>query len=159
MDHTIGLINFKWLCQEQAGIKIYQTVDGVDGFMWETGRQAQPYTTYGYRFFEAQTHKNEIFRYVVHAKGIVEEDKVDGPKAKFLVRQEPLSTVGGHIRRSEFAIMERETGRVLASHTALHYRGGWLYRSLSGIGVTGPHCSVLTTTTGEPPGARCWPPG
>ena len=45
-----------------------------------------------------------------------------------------------HVTGSEFFIVDLSNGRRLASYDALNYQGGWLYRALADIGMTGPHC-------------------
>src|SRR5689334_21752298 len=64
-DHTIGLIKFRKICGERAGIHVYRTVENVDGFAWNTGRQVKPYTTHGFPFYEVVYRKREIYRYVL----------------------------------------------------------------------------------------------
>jgi hypothetical protein len=139
-DHTIGLIKFKRLCEEQAGERIYETVDGVDGILWSSGQQNKPYTTYGYSFYETQGKGGRVFRYVQREDGTVAEENHSSPKARFLIHRSPWSTISDHLEKTEFIVEELSSGKPLAIHTILSYSGGWLTRSLEGIGGHGPSC-------------------
>jgi hypothetical protein len=139
-DQIIGIIKFKRLCDEHAGVKIYQTVENVEGIVWGTGRLVQPYTTHGYSFYEVISQKEEIYRYVLGKNEEVKEEKADTPIAKYLVRRNKDVQIGKYYKKSDFVILERNTEKTIASYTTVHYAGGWLNRELRGVGIGGSLC-------------------
>ena len=141
-DHTIGLIKFKGLCDGQAGMNIYETIYEVDGVMWRiaSGKQVEPYTTHGYGFYEQKGFKGELYRYVQQQNGSIKEEIGTKPQAKYESRLDSPIPIGANYTKSVFSIVELETARTLASYASVHFKGGWLMRELSGIGVSGPSC-------------------
>lgn len=140
-DHTLGEIRKYQLCKEHGGTKIYQVVENVEGFLWETGRLREPYETFGYPFFEAHTAKGETYRYEKGPKGTLEEEQVTTPFALYFVRLLPDEEMGRHHAIGRFVIMDMRSKKILASHGTVYFRGGWL--GLGGTSCSGPPSSKV----------------
>lgn len=137
-DYTIGLIRFNRLCKEQAGTKIHQVVENVDGYLRDSGRGPQrpsQYTTNGYPFLEQIGFKGEIFRYTRRDDGSVVEEKIDHPRSKYVFRRIE-SAIGADITKNSSTIVEVSSNQVLASHTVLYYQGGWFSSFYGGPGLS-----------------------
>jgi hypothetical protein len=62
-DHLVGWLYFRYLCEREAGERIYRTVDGVEGVRWmwpladrDTAREL------GYLFVETGRNLNSLTR-------------------------------------------------------------------------------------------------
>lgn len=125
-DHTLGEIKKHQLCKEHGGTKIFQVVENVDGFTWETGRQMQPYETFGYAFVEVRTSQGAVFRYKKLADGSIEEERTELLQARYLARLTPYEDIGQHHSVAKFTIVDVRDNKVLATRGSVAYHGGWL---------------------------------
>jgi hypothetical protein len=138
-DHTIGAIKVAKLCEKDAGSNVQRVVEGVEGFQWETGLSAKP-DTFGYRYLEVQLNKGSVTRYVRTDSFQVRIESGVAPISKYLVYRAPEERIWPHIHMGRFVVEEIQSMTPLAVWVNYSYEGGWLARSLKGIGATGGYC-------------------
>lgn len=127
-DHTLGEIKKHQLCKEHGGTKIFQVVEGVEGFMWAGvgGQGNPPHTTYGYPFTEAIDSSGRINRYTRRSDGSIENHIVNESQARYVARLELEKWFGPDHFVSKFTIVDVRDNKVLAAHAKVGYQGGWL---------------------------------
>ncbi len=126
-DHLIGWLYFRYLCEREAGERIYRTVENVEGFLWQ-GADPDTLRRLGYRFIE--TSRDALFvRYEIEEGNVVE---IAGPVriSQFSVVLEDLERLSLGVARRRLTIRSHAPSEVLASYTTVAFNGGWLFRSL-----------------------------
>ena len=140
-DGTLAEIGFERMCAENdAGTKIFRKVEGVEGFRWDdhhvTGKTD---TSYGYRFIEFPEKTGDLVnRFVLQEDGTLKEEPHARSIARFAFRLEPRQVIekyGQQFVRQRSVVYEVSTQETIATYTELFYPGGWIVRSLKGLGA------------------------
>lgn len=105
-DEIAGHLYFNHLCNTEAGVKVYQTVE-LPAEYWDA--QGNP------KFFNDQGYLDRKLL----------ADKLMGE-----IHSEPYQSILG-IEKSVIATKEKSTKRVLASTTTFLFWGGWVVRNFS----------------------------
>ncbi len=142
-DDLIGLWSFKQVCARDAGVKVFGKPVTVEGFLTNL-LPDEWLTRYGYHYVDYERFPGKIVRKTRNKSGTIVDESVSQSKSQYAVRIS-VANRPGHIRSVQYKIVNRSTGEVLGTRTALSYSGGWLQRRLAYIGGgTGYLC-------GEPP--------
>lgn len=141
-DVVPSKIYFSHLCETQAGLKIYKTVEGVEGYRVESlasglGREAL--TKYGYRY-EERGSGSEFARYTLDADGKVIEEKITESMARYAVFGK-LIPLNWNVTKSEIVVVDQQANERLAVSTGFHAGGNWVVQAVFGDAPTGAgHC-------------------
>lgn len=137
-DAVVGRIYMKHLCATEGGLKVFRSVENVEGFslgnLSPTGDWVKHF---GYRFEEGFLHPNgNVNRYSLVDGRLIRE--LDVPMRSLYRSQFRNSADEGMIMKSEALVEVIKTGEVLASYTGFYFRGGWAERLLAGFADAGP---------------------
>ena len=139
-DGYYGRIKLKQMCVEEGGLKIYKTVEGVEGFdIGQLGPTPEWLTKSGYRFVEGRRLGGGTMRLSLKPDGkILEEIDLDPRELKSRYRFEfPGGRFGaGYIRATDL-IRDLQTNEILSRYVNIGYEGGWAERFLAGFSDAG----------------------
>ena len=129
---------FEQLCKKEAGLKIYKTVDNVDGFLTKNISLHEPdMFNYGYVFIESYDYekKQQINREYLENNSIVKEKNIV-PKSKYIVFEKENNISTGLSKQKDIdfyhaEIKEINSNHLLAEKKTFAYRGGKFVQSLS----------------------------
>jgi len=142
-DDLIGLWNFKQVCAQEAGVRVYGKPVTAKGFLTNLPPGGW-IERYGYHYIDYEPFPGKIVRKTRNKSGVIVDEPVSQSKAKYAVRYSVANRLG-HVRSVRYEIMSLSTGEVFATQTALSYSGGWIQRQLAYIGGgTGYSCSEPT---------------
>ena len=136
-DDLWGRYRVRQLCEAEGGVKIFKTVENVEGFQMQGAGDAILRET-KYRFIESTwvvVFNGELIegpaRFSLGPTGKVVVEKNIVPKARYAYRrhEEKLS---GHITRNEEEIGDLQTGEILAKEIRFNFPGGWFLRWITG---------------------------
>lgn len=130
-DHTLGKIEFKILCEKEAGLRIYRTASDVEGFRSPFASGNTP-RQLGYRFVEEVHASGTIMRYTLQNDGRTVEERTSTPISRYVVDQK-ASMIGIQISRSEISIVDLKTNGKLAEYVEFGHHGGWFARQLAAM--------------------------
>ena len=139
-DGTLAEIGFERMCTENdAGTKIFRRVEGVEGVRFDDHRGSLIAKTDGrYRFEEYPEETGDLVtRYVLQEDGTLKAEPHAQSIAKFARRAEPvmeLRKYGQTFIRLRYVIYDTATQEAIATFTRVNYTGGWLLRSVAGLG-------------------------
>jgi hypothetical protein len=117
---------FERLCQSEAGVKIYKSAEGVEGFISVfsgVGVAEDFLKNYGYRFVEGTDVFTHWVRYSLDAQGRVVTQKIDGPMARYRIEEEQVPLK--YVYKTQVVIEDAITKEKLATKTAFFRLGGW----------------------------------
>lgn len=140
-DVIPGKIYFNHLCKSEAGLKIYKTVEGVEGYRiigtaGGFGPGPEGFKKYGYKF-EERGSGNPFSRYTLDANGNVIEQKITESIARYAAAGK-LVPLRWNVIKSEIVIFDQHTKERLAVRTGFYAGGNWLqayFKPLLGGGV------------------------
>jgi hypothetical protein len=130
-DHTWGKIHFKWLCGQDAGVRVFRTAMDVEGFRSLSGSANTPLQL-GYKFFEKINSDGTITRYEVQDNGQVAERRAVIPLSRYLINRKEMN-LSVQIIRIEDVIVDLKTNERLAESVEYGHRGGWLVRQFGAM--------------------------
>jgi len=134
-DAIYGRIKLKQMCAVEGGIKVYKTVEGVEGFYASQDFYETWIDKYGYRFVEGKnidsSSPNKISRLGRNATGEVVSTTSNVKLSAYSI--DFLSDDNGVYLQETDVIKNTQTGEVLAKSTRIIYFGGWIERSLSAL--------------------------
>jgi len=104
---------FDRLCEREAGVTIYRTVEGVDGFYLQGGGWGAAVKDFPYRYIEVQKYDGKIDQYTLNPNGQVVKLPLGKPSSRYAVieRRESLPT---RVQRVEFTVIDRTNNETLA---------------------------------------------
>lgn len=153
-DIIPGKIALARLCEQEGGIKIYRSVDGVEGFLSLDGKvYEEHFKRYGYKYVEVAREKRdprtgesvgaEYARVTVGNDGRLKEEPIERPLSRYAYREAPRLGEGrmrfGIVRNVD-SILDTRTNESLATRTEIYWRGNWLQRYASPILGAGGYC-------------------
>lgn len=153
-DIIPGKIALDRLCEKEGGIKIYRSVNGVEGFLSVDGKAYEEYfTRYGYKYVEIAREKRdprtakavgiEYARVTLGDDGKLKEETIDKPRSQYSYKKAPRIGEGqvefGIVRNID-SIVDLRTNETLASRTEIYWTGSWLQRYGSPILGFGGYC-------------------
>lgn len=162
-DIIPGKIALARYCEEEGGIKINRSVDGVDGFVSIGGGAYEEYfTKFGYKYIEIvkvvrdpRTNNvvgTEYWQVTLGSDGRLKERRVDHPSSKYAYKEAPRLGEGrmafGIVRNVD-SIVDLQTNETLATRTEIYWRGNWLQRYASPILGSGGYCEKDRAEVGK----------
>lgn len=140
-DDLWGRYRVKRLCDKEGGVRIFKTVENVEGIQMNSADEVILRAT-KYQYVESTSTKAggsyriPPSRYSLAPSGGVIVEKNIIPKARYeYQRQEEERS--GHISRYDQLIVDLQTNQILATDTYFGFRGGWASRMLLGWGGGG----------------------
>jgi len=119
------------MCQAEGGLKIYKTVEGVDGFYIDRlGPTTEWITKYGYQFVEGKGLDVKYMRLSRGQSGKIIEEKNVVLKSKYRYEYSG-GNFGIGYARGERRIRDLQTNEILASYINISYEGGWAERFIA----------------------------
>lgn len=141
-DAVYGRIKLRQMCAAEGGLKVYKTVEGVEGLYVGRFRPDPTWiTNYGYRFIEGKDSSGKYRRLSRGPDGKIIEEKDVVPKSRY-----QLEYLGGDFGAGyaydEQRIRDLQTNEILARARNISYEGGWAERFIamfsdSGSGFAG----------------------
>ena len=153
-DIIPGKIALAHYCEQEGGIKIKRSVEGVEGFLSLDGRAYEEYfKRYGYKYVETATEKRdprtgkaagiEYVRVTLGEDGKLKKEKIDRPLSRYAYKEAPRLGEGrlpfGIVRNVD-SIVDLQSNELLATRTEIYWRGNWLQRYASPILGSGGYC-------------------
>jgi hypothetical protein len=133
-DAIYGRIRLQYLCESEAGLKVYRVAERVGGFMASTADEMW-IKQYGYRFSEGERTSNKYYRISKQdGQFFVEENVL--PKSKYRLRLRHFDEKESY-RRSQYLIDEIASGEMLATQTQIGFNGGWAERLIAAFSDAG----------------------
>jgi hypothetical protein len=132
-DHMLGKYEFERLCRAEAGTKVFQVVNNVDGFKSRLSSSKSP-KEQGYKYVERVNSNGTVDRYSLSDDGVLKVESKVTSNTPYLVDQS-THMIGRQIIRVEDKISDSRKGKLLAVHVSFGHVGGWLSRQLEGMYV------------------------
>lgn len=126
-DVIPGKLYFSHLCENEAGLKVYKTVEGVEGYRVypnASGLVWQALEEYGYRFVEI-VDGNQLYRYTLDSSRQVIKQEISESIAKYGIDAEIKPLLWNVIKVEEF-VFDQRTKERLALRTTFSAHGNWL---------------------------------
>lgn len=126
-DVIPGKLYFNHLCEKEAGLKIYKTVEGVEGFRVYPGAVAEPdaLKKYGYKYQE-RSEGNRLYRYTLDADGKIVRHEVTESIARYAVDATDWMPLSWNVKKSQVFIFDQQTKERLAVIASFSAGGNWL---------------------------------
>jgi hypothetical protein len=153
-DIIPGKVALAHYCEKEGGIRIYRSVDGVEGFLSLGGGVYEEYfKLYGYKYVEiakpvrdpraGHSVSTEYIRATLGDDGKVKNEKIDRPLSRYAYKEAPRIGEGrmdfGLVRNID-SILDLQTNEIMATRTEIYSRGNWLQRYVSPILGSGGYC-------------------
>ena len=141
-DIIPGKLYFNHLCETEGGIKIYKTVEGVEGFYHFPGTEfwQEALNQYGYKYLEAGAEPS-FYRYSLQ-KGNLAKENISELSSRYGVQ-----VIGGtwqplkfNVNKYETVITDIQTNDRLAVMKSFSHGGNWLQRRFKPLLGRGGHC-------------------
>lgn len=126
-DVIPGKLYFNHLCENEAGLKIFKVVEGVEGFRvypLASGLGREALTKYGYKF-EERGSGSSFARYTLDASGKVIEQKITESMARYAAEGK-LLPLRWNVTKAEIVVFDQQTKERLAVWTTFSTKGNWL---------------------------------
>lgn len=123
-DIIPGKLYFNYLCENEAGLKIYRTVEGVEGFRVSVA-EPEALTKYGYKYQE-RSEGNQLYRYTLDANGNIVKKEVTESIARYAVDSTGWTPLSWNVNKYETFIFDQQTKERLAVSTAFSGGKNWL---------------------------------
>jgi hypothetical protein len=139
-DILPGRLYFNHLCATEGGLKIYKTVEGVDGFYFFPGAEfrREALEKFGYEFVEAGSKESGYVRYTFASNEIVRKEII-ALISKYAIRgSEDLLPL--NIKRRQEAILDLNSNEKLAERNIFYYSGNWLQVRMKPVLGGGEYC-------------------
>jgi len=152
-DIIPGKIALDRLCEKEGGIKIYRSVEGVEGFLSVDGRVYEDYfKRNGYRYVEIAKEKRdpktgnvtgtEFARVTLGNDGKLKSEKIENIVSRYaeklLGNYEIISWLG--IAGFGDLIIDQKTREIIGEYREIGWRGNWIQRYASPILGGGGSC-------------------
>jgi hypothetical protein len=113
-DEIAGRIYLNYLCNTEAGVKVYQTVE-LPAEYWDAEGKAR------FRVYEGDNHKTMF---------LIGASKFEDSRFEYSMFIEPHNSLF-NTEKTGFRLRERESGNLLGEVLYFRYWHGWLLRNLS----------------------------
>lgn len=138
-DAVHGRIRLKQLCEAEGGLRIYRTVEGVEGF-YEASKPDETWIRkYSFVFVEGEgtlNGKSVIDRLVLQADGNIRLEKNVEQRSKYRLRF-GRGNVSDSYLRTDVVVETTNSKELLGRITDFNYAGGWVERLLAVISDAG----------------------
>jgi len=141
-DIIPGKLYFNHLCETEGGLKIYKTVEGVEGFYHFPGTEfwQEALNQYGYKYLEAGAEPS-FYRYSLQ-KGNLAKENISELSSRYGVQVigdtwQPLKF---NVNKYEIVITDIQTNDRLAVMKRFSHGGNWLQRRFKPLLGRGGHC-------------------
>ncbi len=129
-DIIPGKLYFNHLCEKEAGLKIYKTVEGVEGYRvypGATGLGPGPdgFKKYGYKF-EERGSGSDLVRYTLGPDEKVTKQQITESIARYAAYATDWMPLAWNAKKYEVMIYDQKTKERLAIITAFSTGGNWL---------------------------------
>ena len=146
-DVVPGWLYLQYLCKTEGGVKVYKSVEGVEGFFDKSqnmlGRDAV--LKYGYKFMEGE-ESGALYRYSVDQNGQLQREKIDEPTGKYGVQASDYH-LPFNITKYDHTIVDFQTQEKLAVSVTFYRAGNWIQqiaKQLLGGGASCPSQHITT---------------
>jgi hypothetical protein len=140
-DVAPGWLYFWYLCETEGGVKVYKSVENVDGFLDKSqnmlGRDAV--MKYGYQFMEGSEGGSQLYRYSNDPNGQLLREKIDESTSKYGVLN-TSSRRPFNIRKFEDAIVDLKTHEKMAVRIKFFRAGNWVQAIVAPLFGGGAFC-------------------
>ncbi len=153
-DIIPGKIALAHYCEREGGIKVYRSVEGVEGFLIRGGTAYEEYfSRFGYKYIEivkekrdprnGQYNGTEYVRVTLREDGKLSEEKVERPASRYELKSYQnfdtyISPWG--ITLFSASIVDSKTGEIIAVDKRFGWHGGWLRQVNRPILGSGGEC-------------------
>lgn len=153
-DIIPGKIALAHYCAKDGGIKIYRSVEGVEGFLSLDGRVYEDYfKRYGYKYVEVAREKRDprtgkvdgidYARVSLGEDGKLTEVRINMPQSRYGFRKASRAGEGelawGIVKNID-SVLDLQTSETLATRTEIYWTGNWLQRYTSPVLGFGGYC-------------------
>jgi hypothetical protein len=148
-DAVYGRIKLKEICAKEMGLRVYRSVENVEGF---TDGKHRPLDFWikrdGYKFVEGETQGGKPARLSIRPDGaiVLEENVV--PKSRYFFYQES-GDIGTRYGYGRYVVKDMQSGEILGTETGIGFSGGWVEQLVGRIADSGPG-SVARCNSGNP---------
>lgn len=126
-DLIPGKLYFNHLCENEAGLKIYKAVEGVEGYRvypLASGLIWQALEKYGYKYVEIGSG-NQFYRYALDSRGQVIRQEISEPMARYAVGI-AIKPMLWNVKKVEEFVSDQQTKEMLSVRTTFSAQGNWL---------------------------------
>lgn len=127
-DVIPGKLYFNHLCENEAGLKIYKTVEGVEGYRvysLASGLGPEALKKYGYKY-EERDEGNQLYRYTLGPDGKIVRQEIVSSISRYAVDATGWVPLLWNVIRSQIFIIDQQTKERLAGMTYFSTGGNWL---------------------------------
>jgi hypothetical protein len=126
-----ALIKLEKLCKDEGGLKIYRTVQGVDGF-YSPFADESVLTKYDFAFVESGLSPGTYVRFSRSPKGGIVKENIESLKSRYIYRVVRYKEVRGYLgdtyMKDASQMIVRGTNEVLSEYTNFNFAVSWLER-------------------------------
>jgi hypothetical protein len=127
LDFVPGLLEFKRLCETEAGVRIYRVADQVEGFVnddFTSERAAKELLLLGYHVIEGTHYKDSKgYRYTLNPDGTVNAQPIKEFTSRYRWVKPPREHLPWEITKNEHALVDQHTQERLAEFKQFYYDG------------------------------------
>lgn len=143
-DIVPGKIYFNHLCENEAGLKIYKTVEGVEGYRVYPGAGGlgpgpDGFKKYGYKF-EEWGSGSDFARYTLGPDGKITKQQITESIARYAAVGKGWTPLSWNVSKYEVFIFDQQTKERLATRATFSTVGNWLQAFFSPLLGGGDHC-------------------
>jgi len=132
-DAVYGRMKLRQICAVEGGLKIYKTVEGVEGFYLNDMPLHQEWITkYGYKFVEGKGLDGSSTRLGWGKDGNVVEEKNVTLFSRYQYEYY-ANEYGLGFKRVEHQVKDSETNQILARNLNFTFEGGWAERFIASL--------------------------
>lgn len=132
-DAVYGRIKLRQMCEAEGGLKIYKTVEGVEGlYVDRLGATPEWITKDGYRFVEGKSPGGKSMRLSRGSDGKLIEERDVALKSRYRYEYSG-GDFGVGYAYGEKRIRDLQTNEILARARNISYEGGWVERLIAGL--------------------------
>lgn len=145
-DIIPGRLYFNHLCETEGGVRVFRTVEGVEGFYYFPGAEIRREVLehYGYKFIEVGAN-GSFFRYFKASNNLAKK-KIGELKSEFGVKHN-RETLFWNIKKYAEQIVRLDGGEVLATKIQYEYEGSWIQKKAIPLLGGGRFCPSLPPTS------------
>jgi len=130
-DAVYGRIKLRQMCAAEGGLKIYKTVEGVEGLYVDEFHPGPTWISmYGYRFVEGKDYDGKHMRLSLGSDGKIVEERYVTLRSRYGYEYSG-GDFGTGYAYGEKRIRDLKTGEILARARNLSYEGGWAERTIA----------------------------
>ena len=133
---------FNKLCEKDAGLHVYKTVNNIEGFYYKNiGKSGAKsiLLKYPYKYIEAQKFPKGLMKYRLDNDGNLVMKEISQPTSRYTLDENVSigENLGWNIKRFDGWIEDTVTGEKLALNRKYGYFGNWVTRIFKFFGATG----------------------